>query len=528
MTAGGDQGLSFRVIGRSATILTGAAAVAQLLGVVREIFVAAEVGLSAAYDALLIALILPTTLAGVLTASTVTAMVPAYLEARQGYGREQARRLAGAIGFWVGTGGLLVWLMLEAFPMVAIAIAGPGLSPTSRVSAIGYLHIVAPLAFVSPISAVLYGVCQAEERFGAVALSALGGAATTLVTTLALWQSLQLGALAVGSLLGPIVGAVVLLAATLRASIAPRPTPWTSREEMAGFLRHAAPLTLSGAILQINLIADRAIASLLAPGAVSVLRYADVMVRAPIGAISPAWGTALYPSLVRVALQAGPGLASATERSIRYVLALFVPVAALTIAVAPVAVAVGYGRGAFGALDVSRTAQAVAAFAPLIVVLMCSPALTGALNARRRGDVLLAGGVLGVLLNVTLDVLLGSWLGATGVALASSITSVIVLVFFAWRLSRSESTFTVVPIARTLRLATLASLPIALPLAALSWSGLVPSGTFAGLVALVAFGVLGLLGYLIVALRLGLDEARDVRQLGREWRARRGSAGQSR
>ena len=49
--------------------------------------------------------------------------------------------------------------------------------------------------------------------------------------------------------------------------------------------QHAAPLTFGFAILQINVIGDRAIASLIGPGAISTLRYADVLVRTPIGAL---------------------------------------------------------------------------------------------------------------------------------------------------------------------------------------------------------------------------------------------------
>ena len=89
--------MSFRSIGRSALILTGSAAAVQVIGIIREVFVAAQVGLSSDYDALLVALIIPTTLAGVLTAGTATAMVPAYLEVRSGRGLDAARRLAGVL-----------------------------------------------------------------------------------------------------------------------------------------------------------------------------------------------------------------------------------------------------------------------------------------------------------------------------------------------------------------------------------------------------------------------------------------------
>ena len=118
---GGGRALSFRSIGRSAAILTAAAAGVQAIAIIREVFVAAQVGLSNGYDAFLIALVIPTTLAGVLTAGTVTALIPAYLDVRAAGGEEDARRLAGAITFWFGLFGLGFWLLLEAFGQIGRA-----------------------------------------------------------------------------------------------------------------------------------------------------------------------------------------------------------------------------------------------------------------------------------------------------------------------------------------------------------------------------------------------------------------------
>jgi len=197
--------------------------------------------------------------------------------------------------------------------------------------------------------------------------------------------------------------------------------------------------------------------------------------------------------------------------------------------VAPVAVAVGYGRGAFSQTDVARTAEAVAAFAPLIVVMMCYAPFLGALNARRRGGVLLAGGVINACLNLLLDIVLGVTLGSAGIALSTSLTGIVVLAFFSRRLARSEEDFALAPIWRTLVLAVAASLSVALPIALLCWLRVVPDGPVVGLLALFLFGTLGLLGYLLVAMRLGLDEARALAQLLGEWYSRRrGAVGMSR
>jgi putative peptidoglycan lipid II flippase len=506
------RSLSLEAVARSAVILTGGAAVAQVLGIVRELFLAAQVGVSSRLDALLIALVLPTTLAGVLTSGTITALVPAYLEARSASGVDDARRLAGTVMVAIGVAGLVVWALLAVFAGIAVAITGPGLSAAGHESAVAYLRLLAPLAFLAAVSAILYAVCQAEERFAAIAAATVAGPATTLAAILLLWQALDLAAVAVGSLLGSVVSLAILLVSTVRGSVTPIAIP-RSDARLRAFLRHAAPLTLSAAILQVNVVGDRAIASVLGPGAVSTLRYAEVLARVPIGAIGPAWGSAIYPALVRSTLAgAGTTLASATERGLRYAIAVFVPVATLTAAVAPVAVSVAYGRGAFAASDVSLTAQAVACFAPLLVILMTSPVLTGAHNARRRGHVLLIGGTLNVILNIVLDVVLGIWLGVIGVALSSSITSALVVAFFARRLATSEEGFELGRIFRTLAAASLASAPVAVTAAALSWTGHIPHDTLPSLAFLVAFGVLGVVAYMGAARVIGMEEPRILAQ----------------
>ena len=64
-----------------------------------------------------------------------------------------ARRLAGTVLTWVALAGAAVWLSLEAFAGFAIAVTGPGLSAVAQTEAIGFLELLAPVAFVNAISA---------------------------------------------------------------------------------------------------------------------------------------------------------------------------------------------------------------------------------------------------------------------------------------------------------------------------------------------------------------------------------------
>jgi putative peptidoglycan lipid II flippase len=506
VTAGERGGISLEGVARSALILTGSTAAIQALGIVRELFLAAHAGVSSELDALLIAMALPTALAGIVSGGLRIALVQGYLEARTTAGAGDARRLAGTVLVFVGIAGLVSWIVLELLSAPAITIVGPGLSAASRESAIAFLHVLAPLGFIAAVTSVVYAILQAEERFGTLAIAGFAGIATTLVILLLSWEPLGLWGLAIGNLVGPIVALAILIIAAIRASLMPLPIPHRDHR-LRAIADHAAPLTIGFAILQINVIGDRAIASLIGAGAVSTLRYADVLVRTPIGAIGPAWGSAIYPALIRSSLAgAASTLAASTSRAVTWVLVLFVPVAVLTVAVAPLAVTVAYGRGAFSSEDVSAVASAVAAFAPLIVTIMLVPVLTGAANARRRGALLLAGATMNVAINISMDIVLGRLIGVTGIAFASSLAESTVLVFFFLRFSRSEPSFRIHPLLGTLLRAAAAVAPAAMIFAIVTWSGSIPSDTLPGLILLAVFGIAGIVAYVLAAPFVGLAE----------------------
>ncbi len=198
----------------------------------------------------------------VLTAGISTALVPAYIDARSSHGIAGAKRLAGTVLVWVAIFGLLVTVALEVFAPAPCVITGPGLSPVGREQAVDYLRLVAPTTMVAGVFGILYAVCQAEEQFSSIAWSILAGPASALAIMFALWDRLGLGAFALGTLIGPFVSFLILLAAMIRRKVGASSAPPIPGLGLGALARHAFPLTISSAILQINVIFDRAVASL--------------------------------------------------------------------------------------------------------------------------------------------------------------------------------------------------------------------------------------------------------------------------
>ncbi len=94
------------------------------------------------------------------------------------------------------------------------------------------------------------------------------------------------------------------------------------------------PGLLGAGVTQLNLSVDVIIGSLLPPGTVSILYYADRVNQLPLGTIGAAVGTALLPTLSRQVHGANPREAVGTlNRAIEYALLLTLP-AALALIVA--------------------------------------------------------------------------------------------------------------------------------------------------------------------------------------------------
>ena len=494
-------------VGRSALVLTGSMAASQAVIVIRELFVAAQTGASASLDALLVGIALPTAMGGVLAAGTTVALVPAYMSAMSKGGPRAAQKFAGYVLSWSAVVSLFLALGLVAFADEIVAIAGSGLTAADQADAAGYLRIVAPVVFVFGLYGILVGVCQARQMFAAMGAATVAIALTSVVVTLAFWSEFGLTAYAIGSLIGPISGLAVVAFTLARRSALPRLEIRAPGAGLRSFAAQALPLMASASILQLNVVVNSAFASQLAEGSVAALRFGNLLVAVPAGAIALSWGKAIYPQLVRTTLDSdGSRLGILTGAALRYALALFVPLSMLTMAVAPLAVSVAFGRGEFTTEDVLQTALVLVGFAPLVVTGMVIPPLVGALNARRKALVLLAGGVINVTLNLVLNTVLGFTIGILGIALATSLTSVFIALFFSGRVRRLEPSFDVRPAVRVLARGALAASPGAAIVAWVTWSEWQELGKIEGVVWMALAGIFGLASYLAFSKLLGLGE----------------------
>jgi putative peptidoglycan lipid II flippase len=301
----------------------------------------------------------------------------------------------------------------------------------------------------------------------------------------------------------------------------PKMTP-----QMRLLMRRMAPGLVGAGVTQLNLTIDVIIASLLPPGTVSVLYFADRVQQLPLGVIGTAVGTALLPLLSRQVRAGEAASAIGTlNRAIEYGLFLTLPAALALIVCAQPIMLVLFGRGAFDLESVRLSSQSLAAYAIGLPAFVLVKVLAPAFFARGDTGMPVKIGVASVALNLVLNLAFMVPLAHIGPALATSLAAICNLVGLAFVLRQRGHFVSDHQLRRRCRGMVGASVAMALVL----W-GLrdllfqVPSHGWLRLASLGSLVGAGMLAYAVAASLFGAYSFRDVVSITSRRRLRRAGA----
>ena len=186
----------------------------------------------------------------------------------------------------------------------------------------------------------------------------------------------------------------------------PRLTP-----KVRELLRLMLPAALGAGVVQINLVVDIVLASLLPKGSVSFLFYADRLNQLPIGVVGVAVGTAILPLLSRLLTQKDEvEAATVLNRGIELTVFLALPAMVAFLVMADELILTLFQRGEFSLIDSHATAFALTAYAVGLPAYVLVKVLGPAFFARRDTRTPVVVGVVSMLANVVLNLILMQFL----------------------------------------------------------------------------------------------------------------------
>lgn len=354
------------------SVLVGAGIlISRLSGLVRERVLGHFFGVGAVADAFTAASRIPGLLQRLLGEGVLSAaFIPVYSRLLAEGRDEEAGKVAGAVaGLLVALTAVLTLLgMALAEPIVHLIAAGFAARPQTFDLTVTLTRIMFPAVGLFILSAWCLGVLNSHRRFflsyvapvlvnltqigvllgaGLFVVDGLDAAPTreTAERTLVTW-------LAVATVVGAAVQVAVQIPTVLRVSRHLRPSLRLDLPGVRQTVRAFGPMVLSRGVVQISSFLQLFLASFLAVGALSVLRYSQMLYTLPVALFGMAVAAAELPELAREGRDAREASLARIQSALRRVAVLIVPTVVGYLAVGDLVVAALYQTGAFGRTEV--------------------------------------------------------------------------------------------------------------------------------------------------------------------------------
>jgi putative peptidoglycan lipid II flippase len=423
-----------RKVTKAAGVVGAATLLSRIFDFLRDVVIAWFFGAGLVSDAFFVAFRIPNLLRRLFAEGSLSiAFIPVFTEYLTTKGRDEAfgmarsaLRLLSVILVFCAVIGILL------SPLI-IRIIAPGFvgTPEKFAVTVSLTRLMFPYIILIGLVALAMGILNVLGHFAAPALAPvfLNLAMIGSVFLISPRMETPITGLAVGVL----IGGVLQLALQVPFLIKKGFYFWEKARFYHPGLKRVGllmlPTVFGAAVYQINILVGTLLASLLPEGSVSYLYYADRLVQFPLGIFAIAMATAVLPSLSRQAAARDVTAVKDTfGHAMKLVFFITLPAMVGLIVLREPIVALLFKRGAFDLETTRATAFALLfygvglwAFSAVRIVVSTFYALQDT-----RTPVIMA--TISVAANIALGIVLMQWLAHGGLALATSLASMINLI----------------------------------------------------------------------------------------------------
>lgn len=402
--------------------------ISRMLGFVRDMIIASQLGAGMLSDVFFVAFKLPNFFRQLFAEGAFNAaFVPLYssilTEKGEDYAKDFADKVAAALTFCL----LITTVLAQIFmPWVMYALApGFGGSPEKFDLAVLLTRITFPYLIFMSLVSLQGGILNSVGRFAAAAFTPVVLNLCLIIAALLLskYTETPAHALAIGVTIAGAAQFLWLWIAMKRAGLTITPRMPHLNPEVKMMLKRMLPGALGAGVTQLNLWIDTILATLI-PSAVSYLYYADRVNQFPLAIIGTAMGTALLPLLSKQIRSGQRDEALFTQnRAVETSLLFSLPAAAALVVLSAPIVSVLFQRGEFGVEETLATSHALTAFAlglpAYVLIKVFAPGFFA--NGDTKTPVRIS--IICLLTNTVLNLLFIKPFGYIGLAMATVIAS---------------------------------------------------------------------------------------------------------
>nr|WP_275541092.1 murein biosynthesis integral membrane protein MurJ [Aliidiomarina minuta] len=423
---------------RSGLIVSAMTFISRVMGLIRDIVIAALMGAGAAADVFFFANKIPNFLRRLFAEGAFAqAFVPVLTEYHRGKSIDETRLLIARVAGTLGTIVTVVTLLAVIGSPVVAALFGMGWfldywqgGPNAEKFELAslLLKITFPYLWFITLTALAGAVLNTIGKFAVAAFTPVF--LNVAIIAAALWLAPRLAQPEIGLAIGVFVGGLIQFLFQLpflkRAGLLVRPR-WGWNDPGVKRIRILMlPAIFGVSVSQINLLFDTLIASFLMTGSISWLYYADRMLEFPLGLFGIAIATVILPALS--ARHVDKSLAQfqrTLDWGVRMVSSLGLPAMAGLMVLAQPMLMVLFMRGEFSPDDARMASYSLIAYASGLLSFMLVKVLATAFFSRQDTKRPVKYGIIAMAANMLFNVILAIPFGYVGLALATALSGTV-------------------------------------------------------------------------------------------------------
>ena len=412
-------------MGATGIILIMIQAFSKVFGFARELILSNYYGASSVTDAFLIVSSLPSTIYSIVGAAITVSFIPLYNWAKEKKGQQIAELFVSNLLNVLLIITLLIALIVFVFAKPLIRIFALGFNDQTLALAIFLLRISAGSIVFIGLTSVCSSYLNIKKEFIIPSLIGLP-LNVGIIGGILLSKYSSIYTLGLGILIGYIMQTLILVPSLIRVKYSHKRKLNFKDETLKKILWLSIPIVIGTSAGQVNFLIDRTIASTLDAGAISALNYAARLNTFAQGLIILPILTLLYPTISELVVQKDYSLLfKIIHKTLSIITLLIVPIIVGGFILSNEITRVLFMRGAFDEKALIMTEGAVKYYIIGTSGIAFREVYSRIFYSFNDTITPVKNTVISVVINVILNLVLSRIMGIKGLALATSISTII-------------------------------------------------------------------------------------------------------
>ena len=400
--------------------------ISKVLGFGRELVLAGVYGVSAYSDAYLVALNIPIIIFESIGLSVATTFIPLYYENEKNGGKLLANKFTNNIYNIIFIITIAISLIIFLFADEVVRIFAVGFEGETFKIAVDFTKILIFGIIFIAMSNITRAFLNANGNFTISNLMMGIPYNIIVIITIILSSKTNPYLLAYGTLIGIASKFIFQIPYTKKYEYRYKFKIDIKDESLKKMIWLVAPVFIGVAVNQINAIIDRSVASTLVEGSISALNYSNRLNQFVMALFIASIASVIYPTLAKYSINENiDKFKNSVVSSINIVTIIVIPISVGAIVLAQPIVRVLFERGAFDEIATKMTSSAFVYYSIGMIAFGLRDILNKVFYSLQDTKTPMINGAFAMVINIILNFILVKFMNHNGLALATSISSIL-------------------------------------------------------------------------------------------------------